>query len=75
MVISSLHNICTIVQIRLVDGTVKIQNDTTRDGRVEVLSNGEWGTICDVGFDVQDADVILLIHNVFICFSNKCSYI
>jgi len=58
MVISSLHNICTIVQIRLVDGTVKIQNDTTRDGRVEVLSNGEWGTICDVGFDVQDADVI-----------------
>ena len=48
----------TIVQIRLVDGTMNTRNDTTRDGRVEVLSNGEWGTICDVGFDVQDADVI-----------------
>ena len=47
-----------VVQIRLVDGTENTRNDTTRDGRVEVLSNGQWGTICDVGFDMQDADVI-----------------
>ena len=50
--------IYNVVQIRLVDGTENTRNDITRDGRVEVLSNGQWGTICDVGFDMQDADVI-----------------
>ena len=47
-----------VVQIRLIDGIHKTWKNRTRDGRVEVLSNGEWGTICDVGFDKQDADVI-----------------
>jgi len=42
----------------LIDGVHKTWKNTTRDGRVEVLSNGEWGTICDVGFDKQDADVV-----------------
>ena len=48
----------SVVQIRLVDGMKSTRNDTTRDGRVEVFSNGEWGTICNVGFDMQDANVI-----------------
>ena len=47
-----------VVQIRLTNGIHKSWRNTTRDGRVEVLSNGEWGTICNVGFDKQDADVI-----------------
>ena len=47
-----------VVQIRLIDGILDTWDNTTRDGRVEVLSNGEWGTICDVGFDLQDANVI-----------------
>ena len=53
-----MHLINHAVQIRLVDGVYKTWRDTTRDGRVEVLSNGEWGTICDIGFDEQDAEVI-----------------
>ena len=52
------YTLYVVVQIRLVDGTLDTRNDTTRDGRVEVLSNGEWGTICDAGFDMQDANVI-----------------
>ena len=44
--------------MQLIDGIHKTWKSTTRDGRVEILSNGRWGTICDRGFDMQDADVI-----------------
>ena len=47
-----------VVQIRLVDGVLNTQDNITRDGHVEVFSNGEWGTVCDTEFDVQDANVI-----------------
>ena len=55
----NLYLLClSVVQIRLIDGMKSTRNDNTRDGRVEVFSNGEWGTICNAGFDMQDANVI-----------------
>lgn len=43
--------VCTQGSIRLVGGTSRLE------GRVEVCNNNEWGTVCDDGFGVSDANV------------------
>ena len=43
----SLHS-----EFRLVDG------DSHTSGRVEVLYNGIWGTVCDDNFNQEAADMV-----------------
>ena len=39
------------IKVRLADGN-------SSSGRVEVLYNGEWGTVCDDGWDINDGNVV-----------------
>ena len=38
-------------KLRLIDG------DNPSSGRLEILKNGVWGTVCSAHFDKTDADV------------------
>ena len=50
--IATICTVCPPGDIRLVGGTV------IDEGRVELCYNNAWGTICDDGFDVNDANVV-----------------
>lgn len=46
-------------QIRLMDGTNAMSSSSRQyDGRVEICTNGTWGTVCDDLWDDNDAQVV-----------------
>ena len=41
-----------MLEVRLVDGS------TSAEGRVEVFYEGDWGTVCDDHWDINNADIV-----------------
>jgi len=39
-------------------GALRLENGNSSAGRLEILVDGIWGTVCDYRFDMRDAHVV-----------------
>ena len=55
----ALNVFCVTTYVAFADGDVRLVDGPSSDeGRVEVFFSGAWGTVCDDGWDVNDATVV-----------------
>ena len=49
---STAPGVCSEGAVRLMDGVIQ------QEGRIEVCSNGVWGSVCDQAWDKTDAHIL-----------------
>ncbi len=54
---------CSTGSVRLADQNLTA---TTAEGRVEVCINQAWGTVCDNGFNPEDAGTVCVVAGGFL---------
>ena len=57
--ISANHDIAGVTE-NCTEGEIRLANGNPLDGsgRVEVCLDGHWGTVCDDGWDINDATTV-----------------
>lgn len=71
-----LHSCITGIKIPRLPNIRLVGGDVSNAGRVEVRVNNQWGTICDDGFDINDANVICRMFGkerlgILVCETNS----
>ena len=53
---------------------VRLRGSATRwDGRIEILHEKAWGTVCDTNWDIKDANVSSGVYKDYVCMGSTCS--